>query len=78
MDILEEGDMEEAIKAANQIGDDTLMREAGVTVDQNRFTHGTSKQRVYWFNKGLQSGDFAGCRDLFELREDQLDPPRRF
>lgn len=77
LDILEEGDMEEAIKAANQIGDDTLMREAGVTVDQRRFTHGTSKQRVYWFNKGLKSGDFAGCRELFEVNEDQLDPVRR-
>ena len=69
--------MEEAIQAANQIGDDTLMREAGVTVDQNRFTHGTSKQRVYWFSKGLKSGDFVACRELFEVPESQLDPRNR-
>ncbi len=76
--ILEDGDMEEAITAANQIGDDTLMREAGVTVKQERFTHGSSKQRVYWFSKGLKTGDFEGCRELFEVSEDQLDPSRRF
>ncbi len=75
--ILESGDMEEAIRAANQIGDDTLMREAGVTVDQNRFTHGTSRQRVYWFSKGLKSGDFAGCKELFEVSESRLDPANR-
>jgi predicted metalloprotease len=75
--ILEEGDMEEAIKAANQIGDDTLMRQAGVTVDQNRFTHGTSKQRVYWFSKGLKSGDFTGCQELFQVSDAELDPANR-
>ena len=76
-DILEKGDMEEAIIAANQIGDDTLMKEAGVTVDQQRFTHGTSKQRVYWFAKGLKSGDFAACRELFEVPYRMLDPANR-
>ncbi len=77
-DVLEEGDMEEAIRAANQIGDDTLMREAGVTVDQNRFTHGSSRQRVYWFVKGYRSGDFGGCRVLFELAYEELDPDGRY
>jgi predicted metalloprotease len=76
-DILETGDMEEAIRAANQIGDDTLMREAGVTVDQNRFTHGSSAQRTYWFSKGLKSGDFAACEQLFTLPYDRLDPEPR-
>lgn len=75
--ILERGDMEEAITAANQIGDDTLMREAGVRVDPARFTHGTSKQRVYWFSKGLQTGDFEGCKELFEVDERMLDPRNR-
>jgi uncharacterized protein len=75
--ILEEGDMEEAITAAYQIGDDTLMKEAGMAVDHRRFTHGTSKQRVYWFTQGLRSGDIAGCKELFEVDERQLDPKNR-
>jgi predicted metalloprotease len=75
--ILEEGDIEQGIVAANQIGDDTLMRESGMAVDHRRFTHGTSKQRVYWFKKGLTSGDFAGCKELFEVSEAMLDPANR-
>lgn len=55
-DILEEGDMEEAINAANRIGDDTLQREATGRVDVHSFTHGSSAQRVRWFKKGLLSG----------------------
>ncbi len=75
--ILEEGDMEEAIAAAYQIGDDTLMKEAGMAVDHRRFTHGTSKQRVYWFAEGLRSGDFRGCIEIFETEEALLDPKNR-
>jgi predicted metalloprotease len=75
--ILEEGDIEQGIVAANQIGDDTLMREAGMAVDHRRFTHGTSKQRVYWFTKGLKTGNFAGCKELFEVSEAMLDPANR-
>jgi predicted metalloprotease len=70
--ILEEGDIEEAINAANQIGDDTLMKEAGAYVIPERFTHGTSKQRVYWFTQGLKSGDMRSCKVLFEVDYDQL------
>ena len=55
-DILEEGDMEEAINAANRIGDDTLQKEATGRVDLHSFTHGSSAQRVRWFKKGLLSG----------------------
>jgi uncharacterized protein len=76
-DILEEGDIEQGIVAANQIGDDTLMRESGMAVDHRRFTHGTSKQRTYWFVKGLQTGDFAGAKELFEASEAMLDPKNR-
>ena len=72
-DILEEGDMEEAIRAANQIGDDTLQREATGRVNVHSFTHGTSAQRVKWFKKGLLTGDLKGCEPLlFELGYDQL------
>ncbi len=56
---LEQGDMESAIRAAQAIGDDALQKAAqGYTVPDS-FTHGTSKQRMYWFNKGYESGMVA-------------------
>ncbi len=56
--ILQEGDIEEALNAANAIGDDKLQREHGNgTVVPDAFTHGTSKQRMYWFKKGFTTGD---------------------
>ena len=55
--ILEEGDIEEALRAANAIGDDKLQKEAQGYVVPDAFTHGTSAQRVRWFKKGFQSGD---------------------
>lgn len=70
--ILEEGDLLEAITAANQIGDDTLMKEAGVKVVPQRFTHGTSKQRVYWFSQGIKSGELNGCEALFRMPYEEL------
>lgn len=71
-DILERGDIEEALNAANQIGDDTLQRQATGYVVPDRFTHGTSAQRVRWFRAGLQSGDFEAASSLFEIAYDQL------
>lgn len=70
--ILEDGDMEEAIQAANQIGDDTLQKQATGTVIPERFTHGTSAQRVYWFKKGLLSGQLTSCEELFKIGYDSL------
>jgi predicted metalloprotease len=55
--ILEEGDIEEALNAANAIGDDRLQKEAQGYVVPDAFTHGTSKQRMYWFKKGFETGD---------------------
>jgi predicted metalloprotease len=55
--ILEPGDIEEALKAANAIGDDRLQKQATGTVVPDAFTHGTSAQRVYWFKKGFETGD---------------------
>jgi uncharacterized protein len=55
--ILEEGDIEEALNAANAIGDDRLQRESQGRVVPDAFTHGTSAQRMYWFKKGFQTGD---------------------
>ena len=59
--VLEQGDIEEALNAASAIGDDRLQKEAQGYVVPESFTHGTSKQRVYWFRKGIGSGDVADC-----------------
>lgn len=57
MNILEEGDIEEALNAANAIGDDRLQKESQGYIVPESFTHGTSQQRIFWFKKGFQSGD---------------------
>ena len=58
---LEQGDIESALNAASQIGDDTLERRAGRAVVPDSFTHGTSAQRVRWFKRGITSGQPADC-----------------
>ncbi|TAL73979.1 MAG: neutral zinc metallopeptidase [Rhodanobacter sp.] len=58
---LQPGDVEAALNAASQIGDDTLQREARGTVVPDSFTHGTSAQRVKWFKTGMQGGDVGSC-----------------
>ncbi|WP_343700465.1 neutral zinc metallopeptidase [Chitinophaga sp.] len=55
--IIEPGDIEEALNAANAIGDDRLQQQSRGYVVPDAFTHGTSAQRVYWFKKGFQTGD---------------------
>ncbi len=65
--LLEQGDVEEALNAAAQIGDDTLQRSAGGAVRPESFTHGTSAQRVSWFKRGITSGRMADC-NTFEAR----------
>nr|WP_315140890.1 neutral zinc metallopeptidase [uncultured Flavobacterium sp.] len=55
--ILEPGDIEEALSAANAVGDDAIQKKMQGQVVPDSFTHGTSEQRMYWFQKGLQSGD---------------------
>ncbi|MBM5571018.1 MULTISPECIES: KPN_02809 family neutral zinc metallopeptidase [Deefgea] len=59
--LLEAGDLEEALTAANAIGDDTLQRNAGHSVMPDSFTHGTSEQRMKWFKRGMDSGDAGQC-----------------
>lgn len=54
---LDPGDLEEALRAANAIGDDTLQKQAQGHVVPDSFTHGTSQQRVKWFRKGFETGD---------------------
>lgn len=58
---LEPGDIEEGMRAAEAIGDDTLQREAQGRVSPESFTHGTSAQRQAWLRRGLESGDPAAC-----------------
>jgi len=57
--ILEQGDIEEALTAANAIGDDTIQKRSQGYVVPDSFTHGTSEQRVRWFMRGLETGDIA-------------------
>lgn len=59
--ILEAGDVEEAMRAAAAIGDDALQKQAQGYAVPDSFTHGTSEQRMRWFNKGLQLGDVNKC-----------------
>ncbi|GAA4300536.1 KPN_02809 family neutral zinc metallopeptidase [Compostibacter hankyongensis] len=56
-DVVEEGDIEEALDAANAIGDDKLQMQSQGYVVPDAFTHGTSAQRMYWFKKGFETGD---------------------
>lgn len=59
--LLEAGDIEEALRAAAAIGDDTLQKKAGRTVRPETFSHGTSAQRARWFRRGMDSGDPRSC-----------------
>ena len=65
--ILEQGDVEEAMNAAAKIGDDALQRSSGSTVVPESFTHGTSAQRQRWFDTGLKNGNIKAC-DTFSAR----------
>ena len=65
--ILENGDIEAAMNAAAKIGDDALQKQSQGRVVPDSFTHGTSAQRVRWFNNGLQNGSVKGC-DTFSAR----------
>jgi len=64
--ILEPGDIEEALNAASMIGDDRLQKEATGHVTPDSFTHGSSEQRVKWFTVGFKSGDINQCNTFNE------------
>ncbi len=66
--ILEPGDAEEALAAAAGVGDDRLQKQARGMVVPESFTHGSSKQRMHWFNRGMQTGDPAQC-DTFKAAQ---------
>ena len=65
---LEEGDVEEGLNAASQIGDDTMQKRTRGTVVPDAFTHGSSKQRVHWFRIGMESRQLSDC-DTFARTE---------
>jgi hypothetical protein len=65
---LEPGDIEEGLNAASAIGDDTLQRNAGQAVVPDAFTHGSSEQRIRWFNAGFESGSLEAC-DTFKAAD---------
>jgi predicted metalloprotease len=70
--ILEPGDIEEALAAANSVGDERLQRRAQGYVVPDSFTHGTSEQRVRWFQLGFQTGDLSRMMDTFKVNYSEL------
>jgi predicted metalloprotease len=63
--LVEAGDIDEALAAANAVGDDTIQRRVRGNVNQESFTHGTGAQRQEWFRRGLASGRVDDC-DTFK------------
>ena len=68
LDWLEPGDLEEALNAANAIGDDRLQQQGRGHVVPDSFTHGTSAQRVQWFTTGFESGKVGACDTFSSAR----------
>jgi uncharacterized protein len=66
--LLEPGDVEEGLRAASAIGDDRIQKQTQGRVVPDAFTHGSSEQRMRWFNRGLETGDPAAC-DTFAARQ---------
>lgn len=66
--VLEPGDIEEALRAANAIGDDRLQKQSQGHVVPDAFTHGTSEQRMHWFKKGFETGDIDQGNTFEELQ----------
>jgi predicted metalloprotease len=66
--ILEPGDIESALNAANAIGDDRLQQQSQGRVVPDAFTHGTSQQRMYWFKKGFETGDIKQGNTFAEVQ----------
>ncbi|HEU5143504.1 MAG TPA: neutral zinc metallopeptidase, partial [Solirubrobacterales bacterium] len=60
-DLLETGDLEEALTAASAVGDDRIQQRSGGDVNPDTFTHGSGEQRVTWFKNGFESGDPTSC-----------------
>lgn len=67
-EMLDEGDIEEALSAANAVGDDAIQSKMQGQVVPDSFTHGTSEQRMYWFKKGFRTGDIKQGNTFDEIR----------
>ncbi len=65
--VLEPGDIEEALSAANAVGDDAIQKKTQGQVYPDSFTHGSSEQRMYWFNRGFKSGDIRQGNTFAEI-----------
>ena len=70
--ILEPGDLEEALRAASAVGDDRLQQQSRGYVVPDSFTHGTSEQRARWFRLGFETGDLSRMMDLFKTPYESL------
>ena len=66
--LIERGDLEEGLRAASAVGDDTIMRNAGRRINPDNFTHGTSAQRMEALRLGLESADDTACDAYFDFR----------
>ncbi len=66
--ILESGDIEEELSFANAVGDDAIQKKMQGQVVPDSFTHGSSDQRIYWFNRGFKSGDIRKGDTFAEMR----------
>jgi hypothetical protein len=66
--LLEQGDLEEGLRAAAAVGDDQIMRRTQGYVVPDAFTHGSAQQRMYWFRRGLETGDPRRCDTFTETR----------
>src|SRR5262249_6682493 len=69
---IEAGDVESAMRSANAIGDDRLQKRATGFTSPEKYTHGTSAQRVKWFRRGLETGDLSQLKKIFELEDEDL------
>ncbi len=67
-DILEQGAVENALNAAAAIGDDRIQKMSTGRVSPESFTHGTSQQRMQWFQRGFQSGNVGACNTFSQWR----------
>jgi predicted metalloprotease len=75
-DLLDDGDVEEALAAAAAIGDDRMQRQTGGRVNPETWTHGSSRQRVGWFRRGYETGSVEQC-DTFRTALPGVDPVGR-
>jgi predicted metalloprotease len=69
---LEPGDVDAAITSANAIGDDRLQKRSAGFTSPEKYTHGTSKQRVKWFKRGWETGDLSQLTEIFQMPYERL------